>query len=89
MVANQEENRKLDVERLRASGIAVWVTKLGSVDEAFASMTRLFGEGFGLTSSPAWLRSAREVWTAPPERPGLRIAVPIWRDPWIWATDRG
>jgi hypothetical protein len=36
VVANEEENRELDVERLRADGIAVWVTRIRTLDEAFA-----------------------------------------------------
>lgn len=84
VIANEEENRKLDVERLRASGTEVWVTKIDSVDEAFSSLGRLFGDALGLAEQPAWLARAREVWDAPEARPGLRVAVPIWRDPWIW-----
>ena len=84
VIANEEENRKLDVERLRASGTEVWVTKIDSVDEAFSSLGRLFGDALGLAEQPAWLARAREVWDAPAARPGLRVAVPIWRDPWIW-----
>ncbi|MFT3876917.1 MAG: helical backbone metal receptor [Propioniciclava sp.] len=84
VIANEEENRKLDVERLRDAGITVWVTKIDSVDEAFRSLERLFRDAFGLTALPHWLHQARDVWDAPPRRPGLRVAVPIWRDPWIW-----
>ena len=34
MIANREENRKLDVTRLRDAGLAVWVTVIESVPEA-------------------------------------------------------
>lgn len=81
VVANREENRSLDVERLRAAGIAVWVTVIESVDEALASMRRLVVEALGLPV-PGWLDEAAAAWAAP-EPVGARVAVPIWRDPWM------
>jgi ABC-type Fe3+-hydroxamate transport system substrate-binding protein len=85
VVANQEENRRVDVDRLRATGIPVWVTRIDSVDEALTSMGRLLGEGLAVRAEPSWLAAARSVWEQPDRsRPGLRVAVPIWRDPWIW-----
>src|SRR6201985_3705236 len=35
VLANQEENRRVDVERLRAAGVTVWVTVIRTLDEAF------------------------------------------------------
>ena len=80
VVANQEENRRVDVERMRAMGLDVWVTKIDSVDEALVSLTRLFDDV--LESHPDWLEAAKEVW-AEPSRLELTAALPIWRDPWI------
>src|SRR3981081_53962 len=40
VIANREENRKLDVVRLRDAGLAVWVTVIESVPEAMASLRR-------------------------------------------------
>jgi ABC-type Fe3+-hydroxamate transport system substrate-binding protein len=82
VVANQEENRELDVERLRADGIAVWVTRIRTLDEAFSSMRRLFKDAFGW-EAPTWLDEAEQAWSAPTPNDGPRVAVPIWRDPWI------
>lgn len=82
VVANQEENRRRDVERLREAGTAVWVTRIETVDEAFASMTRLFTEGVGV-DEPGWLAAARAAWDTPPTTPRRRVAVAIWRDPWM------
>jgi ABC-type Fe3+-hydroxamate transport system substrate-binding protein len=81
VVVNQEENRELDVRRLRDAGIAVWVTRIETVEESLDSMSRLFVEALGLTD-PDWLVEARSLWDSPAE-PRLRIAVPIWRDPWM------
>ena len=82
VVANREENRELDVSRLRDAGIAVWVTVIETVDEAFASMERMFTEALGW-DLPAWLDEARAVWAEPSPDSGRRVAIPIWRDPWM------
>ena len=70
VVANQEENRP------------VCGTRIDGIDDALGSMTRLFREGFGLREV-GWLEEAREVWCHPPRLSG-RVALPVWRDPWIW-----
>src|SRR5215207_9990107 len=54
VLANREENRRLDVDRLRAAGIPVWVTVVESVDEALTSLRRLFTEALGV-GDPGWL----------------------------------
>nr|WP_300049193.1 helical backbone metal receptor [uncultured Nocardioides sp.] len=84
VVANKEENRELDVRRLREAGVAVWVTRIETVEESLDSMSRLLHEALGL-SDPAWLVDARALWSAPaaPAAPRLRVSVPIWRDPWM------
>jgi len=88
VVANQEENRKLDVTRLREAGLAVWVTVIESVPEAMASLRRLLTGPLGL-DVPDWLATAEQAWAAPIPGPGNRpgnrqsVAVPIWRDPWM------
>jgi ABC-type Fe3+-hydroxamate transport system substrate-binding protein len=82
VVCNREENRRLDVDRLRAAGIAVWVTVIESVDEALTSMRRLFGEALRVPD-PGWLTAAAAAWSRPVPQPALRCAVPVWRDPWM------
>lgn len=81
VVANQEENRELDVRRLRDAGVAVWVTRIETVEESLASMARLLEEALRVPE-PGWLVEARRLWGSPsPAR--VRVAVPIWRDPWM------
>lgn len=82
VVANREENRRLDVERLRAAGVPVWVTVIESLDDALRSMRRLLVDVLGV-DEPGWLRTAADRWAEPAPRPGLRVVVPIWRDPWM------
>ncbi len=64
VVANKEENRELDVRRLRASGIPVWVTDIETVPGALDSLERLFVEVLEV-EVPAWLTEARSEWSGP------------------------
>ena len=82
VVCNREENRRLDVDRLRAADVPVWVTVIETVDEALASMRRLFADVLGV-EEPSWLTEAAAEWSRPVPAPLLRCAVPIWRDPWM------
>ncbi|WP_106276303.1 helical backbone metal receptor [Geodermatophilus tzadiensis] len=82
VVGNREENRKLDVDRLRAAGVPVWVTVIETVEEALASMRRLFAEVLDV-GEPAWLAAAAREWARAAPAPSRRVAVPVWRDPWM------
>jgi ABC-type Fe3+-hydroxamate transport system substrate-binding protein len=87
VVANQEENRRLDVERLRAAGVPVWVTVIESLEDAFRSMRRLFVEALSI-DEPDWLHTATREWSRPPPSPTLKAMVPVWRDPWMVIGER-
>jgi ABC-type Fe3+-hydroxamate transport system substrate-binding protein len=82
VLANQEENRRVDVERLRAAGVPVWVTVIRTLDEAFASLRRMFEVALGWPV-PGWLDEASRAWPLPEPAARLRAAIPIWRDPWM------
>ena len=82
MVANKEENRELDVRRLRDAGVRVWVTDIETVPQALASLGRLFDEGLRWPR-PDWLAQAAACGPARCRPVGRRIAIPIWRDPWM------
>jgi ABC-type Fe3+-hydroxamate transport system substrate-binding protein len=82
VLANKEENRRLDVQRLRAAGVPVWVTVIRTVDEAFASLRRMFTDCLGWPE-PDWLTAAEQAWRTPPAGPRLRAVIPVWRDPWM------
>ena len=87
VVANREENRRLDVDRLRAAGVPVWVTVIESLDDALRSMRRLFVDGLAV-EEPGWLRTAAAEWAGAVPGPPLRVVVPIWRDPWMVVGSR-
>ena len=82
VVANKEENRELDVRRLRAAGVPVWVTDVESVPGALDSLERLLRTVLGC-GVPEWLTAARRLWAGPVPEPRATVAVPIWRDPWM------
>jgi ABC-type Fe3+-hydroxamate transport system substrate-binding protein len=82
VVANAEENRPEDVQRIRADGVPVWVTSAApTVPAGLGSVRRLLTQGLGL-AEPDWLIAAEEAWrTMEPVR--ATAIVPVWRRPWI------
>ncbi len=82
VLANKEENRRVDVERLRAARVPVWVTDIATVPQALASLRRMFVEALRW-DVPGWLDEAVAVWSAPAPAAAIRAAIPIWRDPWM------
>jgi ABC-type Fe3+-hydroxamate transport system substrate-binding protein len=82
VVANAEENRPEDVERLRANGIPVWVTvAAGNVPEGLGSVRRLLTRGLGI-AEPGWLPEAEDLWRdIAPHR--ATAVIPVWRRPWV------
>lgn len=83
VLANEEENREPDLAALRAAGLAVWVTEVRTLQDAFAELDRLLTVGCGL-ARPRWLDQAEAAWGAVPAAGERRRAVvPIWRRPWM------
>ena len=84
VIANEEENRQVDLDALRAQGIPVWVTDIRTVNQAVTSIASLlYAVGAGDTG---WLDQARSAWEqAPVAVEGRRFSavVPIWRRPWM------
>jgi ABC-type Fe3+-hydroxamate transport system substrate-binding protein len=83
VVANEEENRTVDLDGLREAGVEVWVTQIRTLSEAFATLDGMLTDGCGL-ERPEWLERAEAVWAAlpAPTTPAPAI-VPIWRRPWM------
>jgi ABC-type Fe3+-hydroxamate transport system substrate-binding protein len=83
IVANQEENRKPDLDALRAAGLPVYVTDIRTVPQSFGSLTRMLA-ACGLPV-PTWLLDAQAEWQDAelpgPEAPSA--VIPIWRRPWM------
>jgi ABC-type Fe3+-hydroxamate transport system substrate-binding protein len=87
VVANKEENRELDVRRLREAGIRVEVTDIETVPDAVAAYRHLFHDVLDWPR-PAWLEQAEGLWCGPLPPVTRRVAVAIWRDPWMVVGSR-
>lgn len=81
VLANVEENRRQDIEQLRAHGVPVWVTYPRTLPAALDSLARLLA-ALGC-DRPGWLAEAEAAWAAPPPAPRRRAVVPVWRRPWV------
>ncbi|GAA3084268.1 helical backbone metal receptor [Streptosporangium carneum] len=82
VLANEEENRPADLEALRSAGVAVWVTRIRTLEEAFASLRRALTVACGLPE-PDWLAAAERAWPDPPATGARRAVIPVWRRPWM------
>lgn len=86
VIANREENRRRDIERLEAAGIDVWVTYPRSVGDG----ARLLRELAALGADPeavarvvvAVERALADARANRPERP-TPVFCPIWKNPWM------
>jgi ABC-type Fe3+-hydroxamate transport system substrate-binding protein len=87
VIANKEENRELDVRRLRNSGIRVHVTDIKTVPEAIQTYQQLFDDILAWPR-PDWLAHAESLWCLPAPTVTRRVAVAIWRDPWMVVGSR-
>jgi ABC-type Fe3+-hydroxamate transport system substrate-binding protein len=91
VVANAEENRKLDVERLEAGGLPVFVTMPTTVAGAVAELRDLAAAVGGLPRAAAIDADlVAAVADAYRRRPRIRqrYACAVWRDPWMWLGRR-
>ena len=89
VIANAEENRREDVERLRAAGIPVFTTYPRTVPGAVESILRL-GRALSreaeaaalakeITLSVSGIEASLGVWS----KLRLRVFCPIWKKPWM------
>ncbi|MBW2241223.1 MAG: ABC transporter substrate-binding protein [Deltaproteobacteria bacterium] len=86
VIANREENRRKDVERMAEAGIPVWVTHPRSVAEG----AELLAVMAGLGAEPDTVRRVVQPTLAavalaeaePVERP-IPVFCPIWKGPWM------
>jgi ABC-type Fe3+-hydroxamate transport system substrate-binding protein len=92
VVADQEENRAIDVERLREAGLAVHVTRVRGLADLAGTFARLGGAlGVRNAAEATATTIARAASTAPPTPP-VRAVVGVWRDPrrdgwWVLGAD--
>lgn len=82
VLANVEENRREDVEALRAAGVRVHVTYPRTVPEALETLRDLLPV-LGIGAPPPWLAAAEAAWAGPVPEYRVTAAVPVWRRPWV------
>lgn len=84
IIANQEENRKDDIEALRAEGLNVWVTFPRTVAQTFEhlwDLIRLFDVPHMSQAIDVMERVYEWAARAAEDTPGVSVFVPIWREP--------
>jgi len=82
VVANREENRRVDVEALRAAGVAVWVTAPDTLAEVADTLESL-GAFLGVEQPSQRLAAAIRSAACPISGLMCTVFCPVWRDPWI------
>ena len=81
VLANEEENREVEISALREAGVPVWVTAPETLPDALTSLERMLAAC--RLERPSWLDDAREAWAVPFVGPRRRAVIPIWRRPWM------
>lgn len=81
VLVNTEENRAPDLDRLRDSGLELWVTDYKTVPDAIVGLAAMI-DTLGL-GRPRWIDDAAQAWAEPWTGPTIRALVPIWRRPWM------
>jgi ABC-type Fe3+-hydroxamate transport system substrate-binding protein len=80
VLANEEENREIDLQQLRDAGVEVDVTHVRTLPQGLSELRRILGR-VGVT--PGWLDDAAQTWAPPYDGPRRTALVPIWRRPWM------
>ena len=90
VIANREENRRRDVERLEAAGIRVWVTHPRTVRDGIELLGALADLGAPEEKRRAVVDSAALALEAAEQERferRVRFVCPVWRDPWMVVGD--
>lgn len=87
VLANHEENREIDVRRLRERGLTVWVDYPRTVREAIAHLEGLARIGAAPATrdavlAPVHAAHARATRAAAAHAP-VRAFIAVWKDPWM------
>lgn len=86
VIANREENRRRDVERLEASGVPVWVTEVCDLEAALAGIESLGAWVDARAAADRIVREARGALAAVEttrREPPPRVVALIWKHPFM------
>ena len=88
VIANHEENKRQDVERLRAKGFDVWVTNARTVLAGTRELRELAGLGATEDAVRAIVEPVERAVESATQSAGKRsdrtpVLCPIWKNPWM------
>lgn len=89
VLANHEENREIDVRRLRERGVVVWVDYPRTVREAIAHLEGLARLGADAATRDAVLAPVHAAYeratraAAARASDAVRAFIAVWKDPWM------
>lgn len=83
ILANLEENREIDVKRLRSRGQCVWVDFPCTVEEVLRHVEWLAKLGGPVESATALRDALRAAAAANGVAPERRCFLAVWKDPWM------
>ena len=85
VLANLEENREVDVRRLRERGVCTWVDYPRTVPEALAQIEWLADLGASTRARASVVEPIRSALDRAERRvaPGRSAFVAVWKDPWM------
>lgn len=82
VVANREENRREDVERLQEA-TRVRLTSIATIEEALLAIHQLGGDLGHAEAARRLTDDIAQALQERPDEPELRTAYCIWKDPWM------
>ncbi len=83
VIANKEENRRIDVERLARKEINVWLTEVNSTEDTSALLQQ-FADCFDLTADTLQkIEVLNNIFNQPTPSRHSKVFCPIWKDPWM------
>jgi len=86
VLANHEENREIDVRRLREHGVTVWVDYPRTVAEAVEhvrGLARLGARPAAVEAVVGPIEAGLARVRAAAPRPEVRAFIAVWKDPWM------
>jgi len=83
VIANLEENREIDVRRMRENGLCVWVDFPTTVPEVVEHVRWLAALGPPSDEAMVLVRAIESAAQRPPAASTRRCFLAVWKDPWM------
>ncbi|WP_069132003.1 helical backbone metal receptor [Rhodohalobacter halophilus] len=82
IIANKEENRKEDIEKLQ-SDFEVMVTDINTIEDAFLTIHDIGGRCNAEETAQELISAIRNEYDRAPDESPMSVTYMIWRDPWM------